>query len=348
MPSKHHFTIRDVARLAGVSAATVSAVINGTVPVSEARTKRVRDAMEALDYHADAAARSLRTGRTQVIGVMVPDIVNPYFPELIRGIEDIAAEQNYSVVVCNTNEDPVQEERQMNGLLSRRVDGFLISCTKRTAAYDRILRRDLPVVFLDQLPHEVNAPLIYTDTAAASCTATRHLIDLGHQRIAILARDLSILDHADRVEGYRRAMQQAGLPVRAEYFRVGGSGEEDGYRFGLELLNCNPLPTAVLCCNNKMLAGFLRALGNQGVRCPDQISVVGFDDHIWVRAYQPPITVVTQKSYELGQLAMRTLYSCIQGTWVKEEGNALLLPSELIVRSSTAPIASVPTAEPSN
>jgi LacI family transcriptional regulator len=290
--------------------------------------------MIALDYHPDAVARSLRTGKTQVVGVVVPDITNPFFSDVVRGIEDAAA-QNYSVIVSNTNEDPLQEQRQLSALLARRADGLLISCSRYTGNYDLVLRRQLPVVFLERLPHGVDAPVVATDNRGGAYAATRHLIELGHERIAVLARSVDLWAHAERVEGYRNAMQEAGLPVPAEYFRVGGAGEVDGYAFGMQLLRLNLPPTAVFCGNNKMLAGLLRALGESGVLCPAQMSVVGFDDNIWLRAYRPPITTVSQRSHEVGHLAMTMLLSRIAETTDHAARN-VTLPCELIVRSSTA------------
>ena len=140
-------TMRDVARLAGVSIATVSAVINGTVKVSEVRSKRVREAMEALDYYPDQVARSLKMGRTDVIGMVIPDITNVFFPQVIRGVEDAARKRGYSVILCDSNEDPEEERRHLDTLFSRRVDGVLIACSDSTAGYEHLMRRRFPIVF---------------------------------------------------------------------------------------------------------------------------------------------------------------------------------------------------------
>ena len=327
--------MKDVARLAGVSTATVSAVMNGIPIVSPKRTQRVQEAMAALDYHPDAVARSLRTGKTQFVGLVIPDITNPFFADVVRGAEDAALLQHYSVIVCNTNEDPLQEQRHLTGLLSRRADGLLISCARHTGGYDSVLRRHLPIVFLEHLPHEIDIPLVTTDNCAGAYAATQHLIDLGHKRIAILARNPELLAHAERVEGFRRAMQQAGLPVRDEYFRVGGTGEAAGYALGLDLLRLTQRPTAIFSANNKMLAGVLRAMSELDVLCPDEMSVVGFDDNIWLRAYRPAITTVSQQSYDVGHLAMTTLLAGIAEAPV-ESARTVMLPCKLIVRSSTA------------
>jgi LacI family transcriptional regulator len=309
--------------------------MNGTPVVSPKHTERVREAIVALDYHPDGIARSLRTGRTHVIGVVIPDITNPFFADVVRGMEDAAASQNYSVIVCNTNEDAAQEALQLKGMQSRRADGLIISCSKPTSRYDSVLRRGIPVVFLDQLPNETDAPFIKTDNFGGAYAATQHLIELGHQRIALLSRSLELRAQLERVDGYRKAMQLANLPIRDEYFRTGGVGEEDGYAFGLSLLRLERRPTAVFSCNNKMLAGLLRAMGELALVCPDDMSVVGFDDHIWMRCYRPPITTVWQRSYEVGHSAMTVLLQQIaQGS--TPVSSKVILPCELIVRSSSS------------
>jgi LacI family transcriptional regulator len=325
--------MKDVARLAGVSTATVSAVLNNVPVVSAKCVQRVREAMETLEYRPDAVARSLRTGKSYVIGVVIPDITNPFFADVIRGIEEAAAEQRYSVIVCNTNEDSTQEQRQLEGLQSRRADGLIITCSRHTSNYDDVVRRRMPVVFVDQTPHEVDAALVASDHFGGAVAATDHLIQLGHQRIAVLARDLSLLAQRDRVDGYRHTMQRAGLPIREEYFRVGGDNEEDGYRFGRQLLELGEPPTAVFSCNNKMLAGLLRAMGECGVSCPEQISVVGFDDHIWMRAYHPPLSTVAQRTYDIGRIATNALLDQISEP--STTARTVTMVCDLIVRSST-------------
>lgn len=340
MPAGTHMTMKDVARLAGVSVSTVSAFITGTVTVSSRTAGRVRKAMEALDYQPDDVARSLRTGQTHVFGVVIPDITNPFFPEVLRGIEDAASADGYSVVFCNSNEDPVQEERQLNGLLSRRVDGLLISCCDRSTGYERLLRRHTPIMFFDQLPHGLEVAGVTTDNIGAAYEATRLLIQLGHLRIAVMARQLNISPQAERVEGFRKAMQEAGLPIREEYFRAGPGGEEAGYRNTIELFGLPSPPTAIFCCNNRMLLGLARALGDAPAACPDQVSIIGFDDPAWTRAFQPRLTVVAQRAYEIGVLATKNLIESV-ASGAKASPGVIRLPAELRIRNSTSRIVSI-------
>src|SRR6185437_268213 len=174
-------TMRDVAHLAEVSIATVSAVVNGTSVVSPKRAERVRKAMEALDYHADQIARSLKTGRTQTVGIILPDVTNPFYPEVIVGAEEVARAAQYSVILCNANEDLDQEQQQLNTLFSHRVDGVLIACSDPAISFDRLMRRRFPIVCFDRIPLGFRGDTVSTDNFTGAYEATNHLIQLGHK-----------------------------------------------------------------------------------------------------------------------------------------------------------------------
>ena len=332
--------MRDVARLANVSVATVSAVINGTAVVSAQRAARVKKAMEALDYHADQIARGLKTGRTGVVGVVIPDITNPFYPEVILGAEEVAGLARYSVILCNANEDPAQEQRQLNALFSHRVDGVLIACSDPAIAVDRLLRRRFPIVCFDRIPEGFRGDAAATDNFAGGYEATRHLIDLGHRRIAILAGRTELSTHSGRLEGFRKAMQEAQIPVLDEYCRTGRHADGDRLPFRPRAAAAGTPPTAVFCSNNKVLLGFMRALAEAGVACPADISVVGFDDFTWTENFHPPLTMVAQPARELGRQAMHLLLSRIessQASPMAAECQRVQLAPELHIRHSTAP-----------
>jgi LacI family transcriptional regulator len=328
--------MRDVARLANVSVATVSAVINGSAVVSAQRADRVRKAMETLDYHADQIARSLKTGRTRVVGVVIPDITNPFYPEVILGAEEVAGLARYSVILCNANEDPAQEQRQLNTLFSHRVDGVLIACSDPAIAVDRLLRRRFPIVCFDRIPEGFRGDVASSDNFTGGYQATRHLIDLGHRRIAILAGRTELSTHSGRLEGFRQAMQEAHLHVVDGYCRTGGMRVETGYEFGCSLLRLPSPPSAVFCTNNKILLGLMRAVNEMGILCPADISVVGFDDFTWTENFQPPLTTVAQPARELGRQAMQLLLSRIETSQAPAEFQRVKLRTELRIRHSTA------------
>jgi len=333
------YTMRDVARLAGVSVATVSAVINGTVTVSERLTGKVENAMKALDYHPDQVARSLKVGRTQVVGMVVPDLTNAFFPEVIQGAEDAARLQGYSVILCNSNEEPEQERRHLSTLFSRRVDGVLLACSDASAAYDSLVRRRFPIVFVDRIPQGVSFAGVSTDNEDAGRRATRHLIELGHKRIAFITGNLRHSPHADRLHGFRKAMQESNLAVRDEYLQVGDLTMDSGYRAGLDMLRRPEPPTAIIPSNNRMLLGVMRAVNQHGARCPEDVSIVGFDDFPWTQHLTPPLTVLSQPAHEIGKKALEMLLLKIRATEGSEENHDSLirLKADLKVRESTAP-----------
>lgn len=330
--------MRDVARLAGVAISTVSALINGGPRVSPARAQRIRDAMQALDYHPDQVARSLKMGRTQTIGVIVPDITNAFYPQVIRGIEDSAKAAGYGVLLCNSNESSQQEQAHLSMLFSRRVDGVLLACVHGVADREAPLQRRFPLVFVDRIPQGVTNGAICSDNVEAARMATRHLIDLGHRRIALLAGDLALSPHAARLEGFRRALQQARLPSREEYLCAGGMQIEDGKTAGEQLLRLDEPPTAVIASNSKLLLGLLRAIEEHGVHCPRDISIVHFDESEWSEHFRPRLTAVVQPTYEMGRRAFELLRERIEHTVdAKTTGGITTLPAELHLRESTAP-----------
>jgi LacI family transcriptional regulator len=329
-------TIRDVARLASASTATVSAVINGTAVVSEGLKKRIQDAMAALDYQPDQVARSLKVGRTDAIGMVLPDITNAFFPEVVRGVESAAEQQGYSVILCDSNEDPAREQRHLSAFFSRRVDGVLIACSAESNAYESIVRRRFPTVFVDRIPRGLPVSAVSTDNVDAGRQAAQHLIQLGHERIAMIVGNLRLSPHTDRLEGFRRAMQAARLPVRDEYLGCGDLSIESGYDRGRELLQLSPPPSAVLSSNNKMLLGLMRAIREAGLACPQDISVVGFDDHIWTEHFTPRLTTVAQPAREIGRIAMEMLLRKMQIP--STENEIRLLKAELRIRESTGRI----------
>ena len=333
-------TMHDVARLANVSVATVSAVINGKNGVSAKLTTQVKEAMVNLDYHPDLIARSLKVGRTHTIGMIVPDVTNPFHTEVIRGVEDEARLNGYSPMLCNSNEDPEQERHLLATLFSQRVDGVLLAASDSSAAYDRLTRRRFPIVFIDRVPAGHTKRAVVTDNLGAAYDATKYLIGLGHQRIAIIAGHLHLSTGLDRVEGYRKAMQEAHLLIREEYFQRGDFQLESGHRCGLQLLQMADPPTAIFSCNNKMTLGLMRALAESQVPCPERVSILSFDDFEWAASFSPKLTTVAQSTREMGKQAMRMLLRIMDPDGEDSEPNEeniVMLKAELRIRESTAP-----------
>lgn len=332
-------TIRDVARLAGVSVATTSKVLNKKGSVSPKLTQRVLSAMQALDYHPDQVARSLKAGQTQTIGILIPDITNPFFTDVIRGVENEARKHGYSLILTDSNEDPTLERENLNILFARRVDGILLAPTEANAAQDHLTRRRSPLVFFDRISPSFCGSAVVTDNLGAAYDATRHLIGLGHERIAIITGQLNLSNGLDRLEGFRKALQQAGLPLRDKYLQRGDFQLESGHSCGMRLMQLDSPPTAIFCCNNQMTLGLMQALGELGIACPSRVSVLGFDDFDWAANFSPRLTTVAQPTLEMGKQAVQMLIRNIKS--FKEpaktgEEKVVVLKAELRVRDSTA------------
>ena len=340
MSERTKYTMRDVARLAGVSTSTVSAVINETVAVSAERKKSVMAAMAALDYHPDEVARSLKTGRTKVIGVVIPDITNAFYPEVIRGVEEAARQAGYGVLLCDSSEDAQSEAKHLAMLSARRVDGVLLACCANSRACDATIRRRFPMVFVDRIPPGTVDNTVSSDNVDAGYMATNHLIKLGHERIAMMLGNLELSPHRDRLEGFRRAMQESNLPVRDEYLVCGGMEIEDARTAGLQLLRTSPSPTAIVGCNNKLLLGLLESIEERKRNIPSQLSIVGFDDYVWNRYVMPGLTVIAQSTSEMGRCAFELLNQLINADSNEVLPKQIRLKTELRVRNSTAQPAS--------
>jgi LacI family transcriptional regulator len=297
--------------------------------------------MEGLDYHPDHVARSLKVRHTHTIGMLVPDVTNPFFTDLMRGVEDEAREKGYSVILCNSNEDPDQERRNLSTLYSRRVDGVLLAPVDPQSGLDPLLRRRFPIVLFDRVPPGFKGAGVVMDNEWGAHEATRHLIKLGHRRIAIIAGRLSISTGHDRLEGFRKATQEANLPLHEEYIKLGDFQLETAYQCGLELLNLPEPPTAIFSSNNKMTLGLMRALGELQIPCPERVSVVGFDDFDWAEMFRPSLTSVRQPAYEMGHRAMEMLLRKIQQTAEgakADEETLMVLKGELRIRESSGPL----------
>jgi len=341
------YTIRDIARLAGVSVATVSGVLNNRPTVRPKLAARIKKAMEALDYHPDQVARSLRVRRTHTVGIVVADVTNPFFTEVIRGVEQEAQSSQYSVILCDSNEDHNLERHCLNSLFSRRVDGVLLAPSTASSHHEHRIQRRFPIVLIDRVALGYRGPAVMTHNFEAAYEGTRHLLELGHRRIAIISGNLSLSTGFDRLEGFRKALQEQHLPLPDEYLQQGDFQLESGYRCALELMKLPVPPTAIFSCNNKMTLGLMRVLGELHINCPQTVSVLGFDDFEWAAYFTPRLTTIAQPTFEIGRQAMRMLLRKLEQDQPDAldrnvDGERLLLRAELRVRDSTAPPAGDP------
>ena len=336
------YTMRDVARLARVSVTTVSSIVNGRGGISPEVTRRVEDAIATLDYHPNEVARGLKVNRSFTVGIILPDVSNLFFNDVLRGVESEARRNGYSVILCDSNEDPVQEQELLTLLVRRRVDGILLASTQERLTESRLAMRRPPIVCFDRDPVGFQGPAVVVDNVLASYDATRCLIDLGHEHIAIIAGPQTILTGSGRLGGFRKALQEAHLPLREEYVRPGDFSTQGGHRAALEILQLPNPPTAILVCNNRMTLGLMRALRDLSLKCPQDVSVVGFDDFDWSDLFSPGLTTIVQPSYEMGKRATEVLLQVIQAPdkhLDSGKDHRVVLRAELRVRESTAPPA---------
>jgi LacI family transcriptional regulator len=330
-------TVRDVARRAGVSTSTVSHVLNRTRFVSDDLCDRVLAAMRELEYHPNAAARMLSLRRSNALGLIVSDIRNPFFASITRGVEDVAQEHGYTVVLCNSDEDLKRETACLKTLESRQVDGVLLASAG--AAYEHVIRlvqAGFPMVLVDRDLPDLGAPAVLLDNEGAAYSAVRHLIERGHQRIGMISGRASISTTTERVAGYQRAVREAGLELDDHLVISGESTSEGGAAATHALLDMQQPPTAIFSGNNLMSIGALSAIASRNLTVPDDVALVGFDDFPfpWSDAFRPHLTTVAQPTYELGRRAAETLVHMLNGSQT-QAAERTVLEGKLVIRESS-------------
>jgi LacI family transcriptional regulator len=300
-------TIRDVARQAGVSIASVSRVVNGREGVGTEITERVRQAVSELGFQPNSVASSLKTARTHILACVIPDISNPFFPELVRAVEDAARAAGYATLLCNTDDDPDKEADYLRLLDRRRVDGLiLIPCHDEAppAALLHLAARGTPVIIVDRRMDGFACDIVLTDNRHGGRLAARHLLELGHRRIGILNRAPDTSTARERDAGFRAELSPAGAYDPA-LVRLGRYNLESGRAMAADLLASPVRPTAILAGNDLLAIGALQAAADLGLRVPEDLSVVGFDGILLSQAVVPRLTTVAQPIYRLGELAVQ-------------------------------------------
>ncbi len=335
-------TIKDIAREAGVSHTTVSRALHSSPLISTATGERVRKIADHLGYMPSVAARSLKTNRSQVLGVIVSSIEDPYFSEILQGIEDTARETGYSLFMAASGHDLENERWIVQSMREHRVDGVIICSTPFSAGEGRrFLGYGTPIVVINNQSAEEYPYAIYHDDVDGSRQLTRHLIQLGHRRIVYLGNSLSGRTTHDRLEGFRLEMEAAWLKImEGTVHQVGGGGPEEGAQALAHFLNLPTRPTAYLCFNDMMAIGLLQGLQQAGLRVPEDCSVAGFDNIKFSAYTNPPLTTFDQPKKILGSEAARLMLNLLD----PEKGNQNLPDSiirvqkgKLLVRGSTAP-----------
>ena len=330
-------TIRDVAKRAGVSAMTVSRVLNNSAHISRRARERVEVAIAELGYVPNELARSLRFKQTNTLALILTDITNPFFTTVARGVEDVASTAGFNVIFCNTDESEEEQKEYLTILVKKQVDGVLLVPAQSSAdAVSYLQECRVPVVLLDRRVEDCRVDSVRCDSEGGAYRLTQLLLDQGHRQIAILTGSEKVSTAVDRVIGYRRALEEAGVAVDESYIMHGEFTQASGEVMARQALRLARPPTAVFAANNFIALGAYRALRAAEIEIPGQISLVAFDDLPSALVLEPFLTVAAQPAYQMGQRATELLLARLANT-ASEQPQEIILPTEIIVRQSSGP-----------
>jgi DNA-binding LacI/PurR family transcriptional regulator len=339
-------TMKDIAKIANVSLGTVSNVLNGTAGVREPVRRRVLDAVRSASYQPSQLARGLRRVQTNVIGMIIPDITNPFFPSVVRGAEDQAFSNGYRLILCNTDNDHSKELTHLNALRTYLPAGLIVipstfsDLTVQAKSYRQV---GTGVVCIDRLPKDWVGDTVTADNEQGAYKATRHLIEMGHKHLAAITGPLHLTNALERLNGFRQAVKEAKLKLAPEYVQEATFDKQGGASKTGLLLRLIPRPTAIFAGNDMIALGVLAAIRDAGLRCPQDVSVIGFDDLELAETTNPALSSVSQSGYQLGSTAARILLERIQG--YTGPAKHIVLETSLKLRDSIARPASAPAAK---
>jgi LacI family transcriptional regulator, galactose operon repressor len=327
--------LRDLARELNLSTATVSRALSRPEIVAPATRERVLQAVRRSGYHMNGIARSLRTQSTRTIGVVVSDIRNSFSSSIVKAVEDVARVNGYTVLICNADETGQNEEAALQLFIERKVSGVIHCSAGANLELLRVLKnKSIPLIDLDRRSGLENVDTVVLDNHLGAEIATRHLIELGHRRIAMISGPMHLSNARSRAKGFRKTLRAAGIPVAREYIEFGDFRQRSGEEAAQRLLSLRHPPTAVFVANNEMMAGALLAIRQQKrLKVPRDLSLVGFDDARWAQFADPPLTVVSQPTEAMGKKAAELLLQRIQG---KTAPKTIVFKPALVVRRSTA------------
>ncbi|GCE07913.1 LacI family DNA-binding transcriptional regulator [Dictyobacter aurantiacus] len=333
MSAERSVTIKDVAAHAAVSVATVSAVMNENKYVSPELAQRVRASIAALGYKRNNFARGLKTQVSHSIGLVIPDIMNPFYTNIARGVEDVTHTHNYSLIIGNTDEDPEKEKKYLHLLDSKQADGLIIAVTDHSFEYlQELPLQNLALVGIDRSLIELGIDTVLVNNTVGTRTAIEHLIGLGHRRIGLVTGARGITPTEERLVGYTEALEKHGIAVDPALIATARARVDGGERGAHQLLTLEDRPTALFLMDGTMVIGAMRAIAQLGLRCPEEIALICFDDFAWAPVMRPHLTVVDQPTYEIGKQAAHLLFERLQHQ--ERAPREVRLQTRFIVRES--------------
>jgi len=330
--------VKEVARIAGVSTATVSRAINNPEKVAEKTLKKVIAAVSDAGYSVNHLARNLRTSKTSNVVVLVPNITNPFYSEVIRGMERVAHTYGYSVLLGDTQDSEDREAVYASMLTTKRADGLITLCPRIPQLSKQMTSDELlnaPIVNACECARDTVMRTVKIDNIAAAKEATEHLLNLGHRRIGLVAGPFESPLSIERLNGYSMALKTAGIAYDDTLVASGDFSIESGKTAAEKILSIENRPTAIFCSNDEMALGVMTALKSNGAKIPDDISIIGFDDIHYAQYFDPPLTTIAQPAGDLGELAMSQLCEILAGN--PPQSRNAVLPHKLIERESTKP-----------
>lgn len=325
--------IKEVAKKAGVSVATVSRVLNNSDLVSEETKERVLKAIKELNYHPNLLSRNLRHLKTKMILALLPNVSNPFYARVVKGIEDVAHKHGYNVMLCNTDSNPEKERAYLELLKNKLADGVILMASTMKKEELTLLAKNYPVVQCCEYIEDAGASYVSIDNFSAAYKAVRHLINLGHSKIALLSCKNEFISTKLREEGYKKALEEAGIKFDEKLVKYGDYSFKSGIRAAKELLSMQEKPTAIFAISDIMAIGVIKALKEAKLKVPENVAVVGFDDINFASMYDPAVTTISQPKYDLGCVAMEMLLNFIEGKQKNPQG--VFLEHELVIREST-------------
>jgi DNA-binding LacI/PurR family transcriptional regulator len=327
--------IKVIAEKAGVSTATVSRVLSGFPGVREKTKKKVMKITSELNYEVDGIARSLRQKKTFKIGVIVGNVLSQFYTVLAKSIEDIANKYGYSVILCNGDDDSEKELNYLKVLRSSRVDGIIIAPTGKNAGYiNNLLQSNTKIVLVDRLIEGVDCDAVLVDNEKGAYTAVKYLIDKGYKKIAIIDGFIDRTTGKERLKGYLRALNENNIPRNDDFIKIKDFKKRSGIVFANELLENKNKPEAIFVANLDLTLGAILSIKSLGLKIPDDIAVIGFDDSDWAQILEPPLTTISQPVYDLGTTAAEMLIKNIENDNSKKEKLIITFNTKLIERGS--------------
>jgi LacI family transcriptional regulator len=335
-------TVADVAKQAGVSVSTAARVLSGQGYASPETRRVVLEAAQELGYVPNYIARSLRTRRTRMIGLLIGDVENSFYSTIAKNVESVARRAGYHVVLCNSNDDPVLEREYLKLLEGMHVDGIVITPTSRNRRHlTQLIKKDIVIVQIDRRVEPLVADAILVDNEAGAHKAVAHLVAAGHSKIGILPGDLDVQTAKQRLAGYERALKEHGIPIRRRLIRPGSFHRDHAIEDATDLINARPTPSAIFAANNILAEASLMALADLGMSVPQDMSLVAFDDVQWMPMVDPPITTIRQPVADLARGAAELMLRRLREDG-KERPSTIVFRTELLERGS---VAAVPKAQ---